>query len=511
MSWAMKLIGYVTGLGAEVDTFSQLKVGLATTAGATGRARMMAEQDAGSLTGVVRLQPLEVEQDLRLRVSTDVLLDDELFNYTAQNTGKHTIIAAATNLAPSWTASGYNTNPTGILTTASGATLQSYAFFSLTGTGILSMECEISFNAQPQSNQVIDFGLFQSAATNPFAPSDGAYFRLDSSGLKGVINYNGSETTVGPFPAANGTGIWTYVNSRKYQLTLDISTRDVTFWLNDPSSPGWQLLGIISCPDAQGTPFMASSQPFHIRHAIVGGATPSALSATLSRYSVRLGGIAQTDTLALFSSRALGGYQGKSGDATLGSAPFIAGVIQYGGIYNLIAGVPQNTVGTCGTGLGGIVNETCTLTAGSNGTDGILLSYQVPAATANIQGRRLKVNGVSLSSFVLNGPVLTSNATSGYCAMFHLAYGHTAVSLQTAEAAAAKAPRRVMLPFIQEVAQSGTQGLNTVIKQNQSTMQFSNPIYVNPGEFIQLVTQHRGIAGTCGTICHSIQYDYSWE
>ena len=43
------------------------------------------------------------------------------------------------------------------------------------------------------------------------------------------------------------------------------------------------------------------------------------------------------------------------------------------------------------------------------------------------------------------------------------------------------------------------------------TKQFTNPIYVNPGEFIQLVTQHRGIAGTCGTVHHSIQYDYGWE
>ena len=240
------------------------------------------------------------------------------------------------------------------------------------------------------------------------------------------------------------------------------------------------------------------------------GAAGAGLNAILSRYCIRIGGVTQTDTLALFGSRALGCYQGLSG-GTLGSAPLIAGVLQYGALYNLIAGVPQNTVGTCGTGLGGVVLETCTLAAGSNGTDGILLNYQVPAGAANVQGRRLKISGVMLSSFVINGPVLTSNATSGYCAFFSLAYGHTAVSLQTAEAATTKAPRRVMLPFIQEIAQTGTQGISSVIKQNQSAITFINPIYVNPGEFVALVTQHRGIAGTCGTVQHNIQYDYSWE
>ena len=511
MALMQKIIGYVTGYGAEVDSNNQLKVGLATTASATGRVRMMLEQDAGVMTGVVRLESPEGDQDTRLRVSQDQMLDDELFNYTAQNTGKHTIVAAATNLAPTWTASGYNTNPTSILTTASGATLQTYAFFSLFGTATLSCECEISFNAQPQSNNVIDFGFFQGAASNPFAPTDGAYFRLDAAGLKGVICYNGNETAIGPFPIAGGAGVWTYVNSRKYQLSIDVTTRDVTFWLNDPSNPGFQMLGYIPCPDAQGTPYMSTSQPFRIRHAIVGGASPSALSATLSRYSIRLGGIGAPETLSVISNRTLRGYEGKSGDATLGSAPFIAGIIQYGAIYNLVAGVPQNTVGTCGTGLGGVVLETCTLAAGTNGTDGILMSYQVPAATANIQGRRLKISGISLSSYVLNGPVLTSNATAGYCAFYQLAYGHTAVSLQTAESATAKAPRRVILPFVQQVAQTGTQGIYTILTQNISTMQFINPIYVNPGEFVALVTQHRGIAGTCGTVQHNIQYDFGWE
>ena len=144
-----------------------------------------------------------------------------------------------------------------------------------------------------------------------------------------------------------------------------------------------------------------------------------------------------------------------------------------------------------------------------------VLSFSATSSTLSSVASSLrfapKSVSISLSSYVLNGPVLTSNATAGYCAFYQLAYGHTAVSLQTAESATAKAPRRVILPFVQQVAQTGTQGIYTILTQNISTMQFINPIYVNPGEFVALVTQHRGIAGTCGTVQHNIQYDFGWE
>lgn len=137
-------------------------------------------------------------------------------------------------------------------------------------------------------------------------------------------------------------------------------------------------------------------------------------------------------------------------------------------------------------------------------TSRIILSYQVPAGTVNIQGRRLKLTGVSIASFVqtvvVGGP---------YVATWKLCFGHTAVSLQTAEAATTKAPRRVNLPFVQLV--TAAQAVSTTVAQNVYTYVFDNPIYVNPGEFIALVTQHTGTVGSSGTVAHSIMYDYSWE
>lgn len=43
-------------------------------------------------------------------------------------------------------------------------------------------------------------------------------------------------------------------------------------------------------------------------------------------------------------------------------------------------------------------------------------------------------------------------------------------------------------------------------------MDFSDaPIFVNPGEFVQLVTKHVGTAGTTGTIAHVVTFVYGWE
>jgi hypothetical protein len=37
------------------------------------------------------------------------------------------------------------------------------------------------------------------------------------------------------------------------------------------------------------------------------------------------------------------------------------------------------------------------------------------------------------------------------------------------------------------------------------------PVYVNPGEFVQLCTRHIGTVGTSGTVVHRITPVYGWE
>ena len=503
----IRIEGNVSGNVAEVAGTNQLKIipevdSLGNPKN-IGNVRIQSVNDEGALTGNPYLLSPETDDDYRLRVSQDTILDDELFNYTSQNTGKHTIIATAVNLVPSWTAGGYNTNPTGVTTSASGATLQTYACFPIIGTGTISCDMELAFTAQPTSNTIIDFGLFYGATTNPFAPSDGAYFRLNASGLQGILNYNGTETSTGIFPLAAGAGTWAYTNNKKYQFILYISSVEVEFWVNDGN--GAKLLSDIAIPSGQGTAISSATAPFHIRHAIVGGAAGTALSATLSKYNVRLGGVTGGGSYREEGNRCFGSYQGLSGGAAMGQ--LIAGTVTSGTLVKPTAAVPANGALTANlpNSLGGRIYETLSTGLAAN-VDGIFASYQIPGGTVGVQGRRLVVTGIKLSGMVqtvvAGGPSYTE---------WYIAFGHTAAALTTAEAATTKAPRRVMLPELTSITVA-TAAAGTLLQQPAYVSNFDQPIYVNPGEFIALVGNKTiTTALTSGVLAYTYQFIYTWE
>lgn len=171
----------------------------------------------------------------------------------------------------------------------------------------------------------------------------------------------------------------------------------------------------------------------------------------------------------------------------------------YANNTNPTAAVPTNTTAALGSGLGGQFWETDTLALT---TDGIIQSYQVPLGTASVPGKRLRI-----LSLVINSYVQTALTGGGYIAQYSLCFGHTAVSLATAEAATTKAPRRIPLG-IQSVS-SGAAALTTL---NSIEINFNDaPVYVNPGEFIAIAKKKVGTAPTAGVIAHMITYTYAWE
>lgn len=473
---------------ANVDANYQLKTGLETDIEGLpqyiGAVKITSENDAGTIMGTPYLLSPETDDDYRLRVGMDTELDDETFNYTAQNTGKHN--NQSTTMTYTYGTGGLLTNGSSITTTTTGLSLSTYAMFPMFSSGTnLYCQCEVSFSAQPIANTIVDFGMFLRPTTNPYAPTDGAYFRLNSGGIQGVINSNGTESTTAVFPL-------TYNNNEVNKFILAISNNSVEFWINDV------LYGEITTPAGQARPFMSAALPFAFRHVITGGAAGAVFQTTFRGYGISIGGLNVTKQLGELGNAVFGSYQGLSG-GTMGS------LSSYTNSTNPTAAVPSNTTLTANlpSGLGGQAWETFTLAVN---TDGILLSYQVPAGTVSVQGKRLKVTGVKLSSFVqtvlAGGPL---NRT------FTLNYGHTAVSLATAESAIAKARRVVLLPELTQ-AVTAAQAVNTMISQPLGGVSlFTEPIYVNPGEFISLSVKHIGTVGTTGTIATNIQYIYSWE
>jgi hypothetical protein len=474
---------------ADVNSSNYLKVALENSASQNptnvGCVRFFSESDAGDITGEPKILSPETDDDYRLRTQLETLLDTETFNYTAQNTGKHTY--STSTLTTTWSTAGVSTNGGAVTTTGTGTTFGTYAEFPILGVNTAYFEFEAGFTQQPTANVIIDFGAFRRGAATAYAPTDGAFFRMTSAGLQGVISNNGSETTTATFG-------FSYNNNEKHQFIITISHRNVDFWIDD------QLHGTLVTPLGQGQPFLSATLPLSVRHAHVGTAG-SAIQFVLNNYAVSIGGLNTPKLFGEISNGTFGSYQGLSG-GTMGSLSV------YTNSTNPTAAVPSNTALTANlpAGLGGQAWET--FTAGlAQGVDGILMSYQVPAGTTAVQGKRLKITAVKLASFVQT----TMTNSASMVNVFTLAFGHTAVSLATTEAATTKARRIVLLPELTQTLPSAS-AIGTLASQQDGFSTFDQPIYVNPGEFVQTTVKHVITGGiTAGVLAHNIQYVYSWE
>jgi hypothetical protein len=509
MAQDTNLLGGTSSVRQDVDATNNAQVilpgynaaGVAVGGGDANGLAIFSELDNGSVGGARKVLSPETDTDFRLRVAHDNFLDQETFTDTAQNTGKFS--HAFTTLTATESAAGLLTNSGNITTTTTGMTFGTFAMFPVGGTQTLVCETTLSFTAQPNANQIVDFGVFMRGATTAFAPLDGVYFRLTSAGLFGVINSNGTETTSAVFPLSGGTGTYVYANNAASQYLIQANNVNTTFWIDNV------LYATIPTPVGLGFPCMSRALPWSIRHAIVGGTAGSALQCIVKDYRVLARGTLYSEPLGNVGGRVYGTYQGLSG-GTMGQ--LVAGTVTTGTLVKPTAAVPLNAslAANLPNSLGGRINEALTAGLAVN-TDGLFASFTVPAGTTAVQGRRLKVNGLKLSAtvstVVVGGPVTTE---------FYIAFGHTADSLATTESASfatgtTKAPRRIMLPELTQTV-TAAQAVDTKVNQVSTVAVFTNPIYVNPGERIALVGNKTAtVAATAGVISHVYQFDYTWE
>lgn len=507
----LKIAGGISNNEVEIDAEKNLQVvtpgydaaGVERGGGDTnaGAVAIFSEIDAGIKNGVRETLSPEVDKDYRLRVAHDNLMDIEEFVDTAQNTGKFTHnFLTLTALISS---SGLLTNSGNITTTTTGMTFNSKTPVPVGGAQTYVCETSLAFTAQPNANTIVDFGGFLPGAANPWTPLDGAFFRLTSAGLFGVISKAGVETTSAIFPLAGGAGTFVYTNNTNYRFLIQMNNVSTTFWINN------YKYAEIPSPVGGGYPCQSRSLSWGIRHAIVGGTAGAALQVLVTGYRVMIRGVQFSEALGVVGNRTLGSYQGLSG-GTMGQ--LVAGTVTTGTLVKPTAAVPLNAslAANLPNSLGGRIYEALTAGLAVN-VDGIFASYTVPVASITAQARRLKVTGICLSGFVstvvVGGPANTE---------WYIAFGHTADSLATAESASfatgtTKAPRRIMLsPFTNVI--TAAQAAATLISQAATVLQFDSPIYVNPGERIALVgNRTAAVALTAGVLSWTYQFIYSWE
>jgi hypothetical protein len=481
--------GVTSGLGVEVSGSNQLKIipetNVTTNPNNIGGFRSFSELDQGLITNLPILLSPEIDSDFRTRISSDIIHDDVIFNYPAQDSGKHKHLF--TNMTAAWTTGNFTANSTGSTTSGAYSQLSTYAQFANISTQTLSADIILSFTNQPQTNAIIEFGLMQNASPIT-TPDDGVFFRLTSAGLSGVASNNGTETVVN-FPLSGGTGTWAYTTNKKYEFIIYIENNAASFWVNDSSST--YLLGKIPRPSGQGRMCLSTTLAFMVKHRHVGTAG-GIISAQVGSYSVRIGGSNISTVPSIQGNRIMGAYQAFQGAAAAGS------LANYVNNTNPTAAVPTNTTAALGSGLGGQFWETASLAVN---TDGIICSYQAPISP----GKRIVIRGIALNSFIQ-----TTIVGGPFISQYSLAWGHTAVSLATLETQSSKAPRRIALPFNQIYTLN--EAIATAPSQGIYFLDLGDaPIFVNPGEFVQLVTKHIGTAPTAGTIAHMVTFIYGFE
>jgi hypothetical protein len=388
-------------------------------AGPEGGPAAFFENDPGTVTGARHITSPEVDSDYRLRVAHETLLDRELFNYVAQNTGKHS--HTFTTATATVSANGLLLNSGAGVATATGMTFGTFAEFSVSKDGAdIYAETNIALSVNAASipaNTVLDVGMFRRGVSTAFAPTDGVYFRFDPNGIRGVTNNNGVETQTPIFtgPAAS------FLANENHKYGLIIEAKRAEFWIDDV------LYGSVELDASANAQLVRSaSLPWSLRLANVGAVTPVALQALVTAYAVSMGGPVLAQSLASSGNRTLGAHQGLGG-GTMGS------LANYANGTTPATAAGSNTAALT-TGLGGQVHLTAQVTGV---TDNILTSYQNPAGTIAVQGRRLVIYGVNVNAANLGAAVATTATT----VLVGLAFGHTAVSLATAESASVRCPR----------------------------------------------------------------------
>lgn len=446
----------------------------------TGYAAMVAERDPGAITGTRYDMPLDCTEDYQLRTVVDTLLDTENFNYAAQNTAKHKY--NNTTMTASWGGGYMLTNANSVMTANTGVLFQTNRMFPLYGATDVWVEITGAFfGAMPSPGVIMDFGAFLASATAPYAPTDGAYWRVTANGIQGVMCYNGVETLT---PVMNFMPVF----GRYYKSQMLINQTSVEFWIDDV------FYAQLDDPIGNGVPFSSGSAPMAVRHSIGATAATGVTQFRMTDYTVSQSGLNVPKLWSeVNAGMGLMAYQGASG-FTMGSTAALA---------NSTAPTPAGGSNTTAniTGLGGVgaINA-----AASAATDYIASSYLNPAGATAVTGRTLYVKGVRISA-INNGAVVATTPTTLF---WYLAFGHTAVSLATAESSNTKAPRRIPLGFMSAV-------VGAVVGQpysNELVMQFTSPVVINPGEYLATVCQQTvGTATASQTIYYSVVFDAYYE
>jgi hypothetical protein len=458
----------------------------------TGTVVVYNENDDGAHTGVPYRKSSEVSPDYRQRSGIDSEMFTDNFNATAQNTAVwsytfNTLTAAQPG------AGTVNFSAVQGTTSAHGAFMRSHQYFALYNTAPLAVEFFAGqFNSVMTSGEIFLMGLgLPTAATT--RPTDGAWFRISTAGVEGVISFNGTETfssfTV-PLPLASLT------LAQMYKFLMVVGEREVEFWWDD------KHLGHMDIPPANGVPWLAASAPVFMQKYNT-GAVANTNTMRVSRVGVGLMDLAANKSWAhQRATMGLMAYQGQNG-GTMGTTALLPNATA----ATVVTGAALSQTVPIATGLGGQAG----IVAAVAGIDGMVTAFQNPTPTINLTGRNLIITGVRIDAVNIGAAVAGTASVLQWSLAFG-ATGGTVPSLAQGETgsfvtATAKAWRRVPLGLHSWVVGAAIGAPAEAIRET-----FDSPIVVHPGQWVAAVAKFIvGTATASQVIWAVVKFDAHYE
>jgi hypothetical protein len=485
----------LSGLQADVDVNNNLMVTLPTVVTRAGFAFM-----AGQIPGpAASARPVDVSAEGRPHVALDRPVFYASFGGSAtpanaiqQDAWKQTATTMAVS-SGSFTGGFLLLNGTSITTPSTGVQYQSYAVFpTYGGYGTRYEFAAATVNGFNAANKTIELGvgLTTDAKTNGLL--DGACFRWNSAGeFRGIMSINGTEYTTAALTVPSDNVVHRY--------TMVMNQTGLDFKVDG------QLVATLNVPSDQPGAGLQPNLPLLMRvyNSAVTPALPPQLKVAecwVSQTGIDWGkpwahilaGMAQHCVNVPYGqAMPAGGASTNNQSGTAGGAAIAA------------TAAGSNTAALI-TGLGGVGRMTAQATNIAAAGYMNFFSYQVPAITATQGSKRLHITGLWITCS--NGGAVI--ATTPTCLIWALAWGHTAVSLATADAVGAKGPR--FLPLGQMYGAIGNvigQGYDKDIVRS-----FQTPIVVNPGEFVALVVRFlQGTATASQEVVTVAGFEGYWE
>lgn len=493
---AVEIIGGTSGVKADTSAQNEVLVKPTTTRANVGLIGLAGQNDAGTITGIKDVILPRVSENFNLQVGIGTPIFEDRFNSVIQNTSIWKFFSLSSLIGTG--AGGYfNLNPTQVVTNGGNVSLSSWRHIPIWTSAGLTLEFDMIFSGvviTPLAGQVIEFGLFVPPAT-AVAPSDGVFFRYTAAGLTGVmVNNSGSETQISTPRACNNFTI-----DASFRARMMVTDKVCRFYVDDIE------IGNFEIPAGVIEPFLSGALPISMfarntqaiattngTYARFGAVTARTIDVNTGKTLPQIMASMGKHSAITPNGTAFGttGTTNASNSQAIGTAAAL--------LNASIAAVPAVA------GLGGQATYLPTLAAF---TDGLLMSYQNPTGTVNIQPRTLYITGIRINSAV--SAALTGGAVH---MMYSVAFGHTNVSLATTESAsfatgATKLPKRMFIgaeifPITAAIGAAVVGGVNVT---------FQTPIVVNPAEFVAIVAKNVGIVTSAGSITAMIGIEGFWE